>query len=165
MPQMAAKEYRAHDHISARAPLPIASVASRWRSLRRWYRHSILRALVTESRALGHRIRWILDIRAVELLGGRDEVRKWMDEALAGGSQSYKRAYISHMQQIVVRYPFLSIFDQILLAKSWKAGSEWNAQAGTLRSQECKVHSCNQFSQVPDAGTDTSSHSGGHAQG
>jgi hypothetical protein len=161
-----AKECHARADTSARVSLPIANAVSRWSSVSRWYRQSALRLLLAEIGALGHRIRWVLQIREVELLRGTESVRKWMDEGLCRGSQSYKRGYIFYMQEIDSRYPFLSIFDRLLLARTWKAGSEWNALSGTPRNQECTFpQSCDQLSQVPDAGSDTSSHSRGHAQG
>jgi len=110
--------------------LPISNAAVLLRAFLGWYRHSVLRLLVGESRALGHRIRWVLEI--VELQRGRDSVREWMSQALVSGSQNYKRACIHYMQQIESRYQFLSIFDLFLLQQAWKAGSEWNG-LGTLR--------------------------------
>lgn len=134
-----AKEFHVRAGISTHARPPISTFAR----LRRWYRHSALRLLVAEIRALGHRSRWVLQIREVELLRGKDSVRIWMDDSLVGGPQSYRLAYMCYMQQIEKRFPFLSIFDLLLLAQVWKAGSEWNGREDTSQRQD---GSCDQFS-------------------
>jgi hypothetical protein len=134
-----AKKFHAPADTSTHARPPISTFAR----LRRWYRHSALRLLVAEIRALGHRSRWALQIREVELLRGKDSVRMWMDDSLVGGPQSYKLAYICYMQQIEERFPFVSISDLLLLAQVWKAGSEWNGRKDTSQSQD---RSCDQFS-------------------
>jgi hypothetical protein len=114
----------------------LSPISSGFLWLRRWYRHSALRLLLAEIRATGHRIRRILEIREVELLRGRGPVRRWMDESLVGGPQSYKLAYTLHMQQLGARYPFLSNFDLLLLGNSWVAGSEWRVRQDTSQIQE-----------------------------
>lgn len=118
------------------APLPISKLVFLWQSARRRYWTSALRLLVAEIRALGHRIRWVFEIREVELQRGTDSIRTWMDRGLISGSQNYKRAYIECMRQIEARHPFLSIFDLFLLQQAWKAGSEWNGRTDTSQSQD-----------------------------
>jgi len=125
-----------------------------------WYRNSALRLLLSEGNSALQRIRWIREIRAVEHSSGKDSVRQWRDQSLVPAV--YKSAYISHMQQMETRHPFLSMFDLSLLSQTWKAGLEYGIHIGTLQSRD---KSCDQFSQVPDAGTDASGHCGGHAQG
>jgi len=142
---------------TSRVPSIEYSLAGR---LRRWYRNSLLRLLVLEVSNLSHRIGWIREIRAVEHGGGKDSIRDWIGQSLVPAV--YTSAYISHMQQMETHHPFLSTFDLFLLSRTWKAGLEYGIHTGTLQSRD---KSCNQFSQVPDAGADTSSHSGGHAQG
>ena len=128
------------NHVLRRIPshvhAPISKRISLSLRLRRWYRHSALRLLLSEIRALGHRIRWVLEIREVELLRGKDSIHNWMNDSLIGGPQSYRLAYTGYMQRIEARYPFLSIFDLLLLAQAWKAGSEWNGRADTWQNQE-----------------------------
>ncbi len=127
--------------------------------LLRWYRNSSLRLFLSEIRNLTHRMELTREIRAVERGRGKDSIRQWRDQSLI--PLAYKGAYMLHMQQMEVRHPFLSIFDWLLLSRSWKAGLEYGIHIGKLQIQE---RSCDQFSQVPDTGTDTGSHSGRHAQ-
>jgi len=143
--QTAQTESHAQADTSSLVLPPTSKFALLGKAARRRYLHSALRLLLAEIRALGRRIRWVLEIREVELLRGKDSIRKWMDDSLVGGSQSYKRAYICHMQQLETRYPFLSIFDLLLLAQTWKAGSEWNGRSDTSHSRD---ESCDQLSQV-----------------
>ncbi len=127
--------------------------------LLRWYRNSSLRLFLSEIRNLTHRMEWIHEIRAVEHGDGRDSIRQWRDQSLI--PSAYTGAYIRHMQQAEGRHPFLSIFDWLLLSRAWKAGLECGIHIGKLQIQE---QSCDQVSQVPDAGANASGHSRGHAQ-
>jgi hypothetical protein len=131
-----ARECHVQADTSGCAPLPISKLVFLWQSARQWYWTSVLRLLVAEIRALGHRIRWVFEIREVELHLGKDSIRTWMDRGSISGSQNYKRAYIDCMRQIEARHPFLSIFDLFLLQQAWKAGSEWNGRMDTSQSQD-----------------------------
>jgi hypothetical protein len=117
---------------------------------RGWYRNSLLRSLLSESSAVLHRSRWIREIRAVERSSGKDSIRHWRDQSLI--PSAYADAYILHMQQTETLHPYLSIFDSLLLSRAWKAGLEYGIHIGKLQNREI---SCDQLSQVPDAGTDT----------
>jgi hypothetical protein len=72
---------------------------------------------------------WVFEIYEAERLHGRAEIRKWMASCAVTGPYTHK--YILYMQQIEGLYPFLSIFDRILLTQAWKAGSESSAREGT----------------------------------
>jgi hypothetical protein len=128
--------------------------------LRRWYQNSVLRLFLSEGNSALHRIRWIREIRAVERSDGKDSIRQWRDQSLI--PSAYTGAYILHMQQTETRHPFLSIFDLLLLSRTWKAGLEYGIHIGKLQIQET---SCDQFSKVSVEETDTSTHSGSEAQG
>jgi hypothetical protein len=78
-----------------------------------------------------------------------------MDGALI--PSAYTSAYIPYMQQTETRHPFLSIFDLLLLSRTWRAGLEYGIHIGKLQIQE---PSRDQLSQVPDVGTDTSGYGG-----
>lgn len=103
--------------------------------LRRWYHVSVLRLLVEELRSLPERTGCALEMRALEIRGYTGLSRTGMGAPLAFESQSCKRAYIRYMQQLQMDHPFLSIFDRLLVAQAWKAGSEWDDRTDTLRTQ------------------------------
>ena len=103
--------------------------------LRRWYRYSALRVLLCELRSLTSRMGYIQKISAVERHLDQGEVRAWMDGILDSGSQTDRQAGIRYMQHISSRYPFLSIFDRLLLQEAWNAGWVSSAHADTLQSQ------------------------------
>jgi hypothetical protein len=103
--------------------------------LHRWYRYSVLRVFLSELRNLPHRIGYIRKISAAERLQGLAEVRAWMDGILDSGFQTDRRTGIQYMQHLSSRYPFLSIFDRLLLQEAWNAGWVSSAHEGTLRSQ------------------------------
>ena len=90
--------------------------------LRRWYRYSLLRLLLHEVCSLMYRIGWVFEIYEAEHLRGKAEVRKWRVSCAVTGP--YTRNYILYMQQIEALYPWLSIFDRLLLSQAWKAGLE-----------------------------------------
>jgi hypothetical protein len=105
----------------------------------RWsHPYRALRLLLWELCSLVHRIRWILQIYAVERLGGKDSIRRWMNSS--GVPVAYKSDYIPYMQQMEALHPFLSIFDRLLLTQAWKAGLESGIRIGMSQSQD-KVHS------------------------
>lgn len=128
----------------------VSSFPSIWTSpllvARRAYRNSALRVLLSECKSVLPRIRWILDICAVERRRGKDSIRHWMDGALI--PSVYATDYMRYMRQVESLHPFLSIFDSLLLTRTWKAGLEYGIHIGKLQNQEI---SCDQFSQVPDA--------------
>jgi len=99
-----------------------------------WWRNSALRLLLSEGNSLLRRMKWIREIRAVERQCGKDSIRQWRDQSLVPAA--YKAAYIDYMRQTGVRHPFLSIFDLLLLSRTWKAGLEYGIHIGTLRTQE-----------------------------
>jgi hypothetical protein len=103
--------------------------------LHRWYRYSALRVFLSEIRSLPHRIGYIRKISAVERLQGPAEVRAWMDGILDSGFQTDRRAGIRYMQHLSSRYPFLSIFDRLLLQEAWNAGWVSSVHADILHSQ------------------------------
>jgi hypothetical protein len=107
-------------------PVPISNPFGLRSRIRRRYRFSVLRLLVTEIRSLGLRSRWSLRIRKAKLQQGDRETTLWMKAALIRGSDEYRRAYIEYMQHVRSEYPFLSVFDRLLLTQAWKAGSEWD---------------------------------------
>jgi hypothetical protein len=146
---LGARECRVPGGTSGLPRLPISIGAVLLRALLCWYRHSVPRLLGAESRALGHRIRWTLQINAVERQHGRDLVREWMGQAPVSGSQNCKRACIHYMQKTESRYQFLSIFDLLLLQQAWKAGSEWNGLVDTSRSQDTSYTTPKSGNSVP----------------
>jgi hypothetical protein len=75
------------------------------------------------------RIGWVLEIYRAEHLRGKAEVRKWRVSCAVTGPYTHK--YILYMQQTGELYPFLSIFDRLLLSHAWKAGSESSALEDT----------------------------------
>jgi hypothetical protein len=93
---------------------------------RRWFHGSALRILLLELRSLVHRIRWVFQIRAAEHLLGKATVHRWMDEALIPAPEPRQRDCIRYIEKTLSLHPFLSIFDILLLTKTWKAGSEWS---------------------------------------
>ncbi len=103
--------------------------------LHRWYRYSALRVFLSELHSLPHRIGHIQKISAVERLRGSAEVRAWMDGILDSGFQTDRRVGIQYMQHLSSRYPFLSIFDRLLLQEAWNAGWVSSALSGTSRDQ------------------------------
>lgn len=127
-------EYRALKGMSSLPRPAIATISLR---LRRWYFRTALRLLFAEIRALGHHIRWILQIREVELRDGAEGVRLWMQSLPAGGPCTHD--YIVYMQQISARFPSLSIFDRLLLTEAWKAGLE---SGDLFRTSQNQVESC-----------------------
>jgi hypothetical protein len=131
--------------------LSLSSPISPFPILQRWYRTSVLRVLLWEGNAALQRIRWVLEIRAVERLSGKVSVRQWRDQSLVPAA--YKSAYIDHMQRTEARHPFLSIFDLLLLSQAWKAGLEYGIRIGRSQNQDM---SCDQISQVPGTGIDVS---------
>lgn len=104
--------------------------------LRRWYRTSVLRLLVTESCSLFHRIQGTLEIRAWELRGHKGRPRILSGWTPLAGPQHYRRACIEYMQQLQARHPFLSILDLFLLEQAWRAGAEWDGRICTSQNQE-----------------------------
>jgi hypothetical protein len=143
-----------HTNTSCSHPSPTSAAGGLLSRIRRWYRFSSLRLLVSEIRSLAPRSKWILQIREAKLHRGDQAINLWMKGAVVRGSERYKRAHICYMRQTRTEYPFLSVFDRLLLTKAWKAGSEWNARMGMSRN-ESQGHSCDQLSQVPNAGTNT----------
>jgi hypothetical protein len=125
-PDTAVKESRVRLGISN---LPPAPTPRPFLSLRRLYRNSSFRVLCDEIGALGHRIRWVLQIREAESLGHPAEILAWMDGCAVHGPKT--RDYILYMQQVRDKCPFLSIFDTLLLTEAWKAGWESSALEGT----------------------------------
>jgi hypothetical protein len=103
--------------------------------LRAWYHVSVLRLLVEEVRNLPERTGCALEMRALEIGGYMGSIRTGMGAPLAFESQICKHAYIRYMQQLQMDHPFLSIFDRLLAAQAWKAGSEWDDRTDTLRTQ------------------------------
>jgi hypothetical protein len=101
--------------------------------LRRWYRYSVVRLLLHEIRSVVSRMGWIFEIHEAERLHGRAEIRKWMASCAVTGPCT--RKYILYMQRIEALYPFLSIFDSLLLTEAWKAGSESNVPVGISHGQ------------------------------
>ena len=101
--------------------LPRPAIATISLRLRRWYFRTALRLLFAEIRALGHRIRWILQIREVELRDGAEGVRLWMESLPVGGPCTHD--YIVYMQQISARFPSLSIFDRLRIGLHLCGGS------------------------------------------
>lgn len=129
----AAKEIGAPSGISR---LRESTVSSPLQSLRHWYRWSLLRLLLLELRNLIDRMRWASQIYAADRLHGTDSIQRWLDEALIPPPKSRQHACIAYTQQIESDYPFLSIFDLLLLSKAWKAGSEWkDRSADTSQNQ------------------------------
>lgn len=114
---------------------------SRFSIVLRWYQNSALRLLLSEGNSALQRIRWIREIRAVEHSSGKDSTRQWRHQSLVPAV--YKPAYISHMQQMEARHPFLSMFDLFLLSQTWKAGLEYGIHMGMVQSRD---KSCDQFS-------------------
>jgi hypothetical protein len=120
-------------------PTPRFCSPLRW--LRLWYRYSALRVFLCEIHSLPSRMEYIRKIGAVERLQGPAEVRAWMDGILDSGSQTDKQAGIRYMQHISSRYPFLSIFDRLLLKEAWNAGWVSSALSDTSQSQAGSVNS------------------------
>jgi hypothetical protein len=118
--------------------IPKTSLVAR---LQRWYRHSALRVLLAECCSLRHRIRWVLEIRAVERQHGKGSVHEWIYRESVPWRQIYTPAYIRYMQQIEFRHPFLSIFDLHLVSQAWKAGLGYDNRICTSqnldKSQAC----------------------------
>ena len=100
--------------------------------LRRWYQNSALRLLFVEIRALGPRIQLTLRIREAEQHRGTEEVQKWMDECLVGGSCT--RDYILYMQQIEA-HTSLTIVDSLIATHAWKSGWVSGALYRTSQNQ------------------------------
>jgi len=101
--------------------------------LRRWYRWSSLRLSIEELCNSGHRIVRVLEIHKAERLEGKAEVLAWMAGCAVHGPGT--RDYILYMQQTGAEYPFLSIFDRLLLSQAWKAGWESCAQKDIVQNQ------------------------------
>lgn len=129
-PHRVARVSRALPGISSPRFAPISRA---FLALRQWYWNSALRLLIAEIRALGPRIRWVLEIREAELLRGKETILDWIDGCAVGGPRTGD--YIVYMQQVTARYPFLSIFDNLLLTEAWKAGLESGARADTAQNQ------------------------------
>jgi hypothetical protein len=49
----------------------------------------------------------------------------WESGVPQQGGHSYKHAHTQYMRHAKSRYPFLSLFEWLLLSHAWQAGSEW----------------------------------------
>ena len=108
------------------------SNAGDWRfRLRHWYRFSALRLLWLEIGSMGHRMRWSLRIRAVKLRRGDAKTRDWMAQAAFLGFGFETTENTRYMQRIETEFPFLTIFERLLLVQAWKSGWETCACMGT----------------------------------
>lgn len=115
----------------SRLPAKPRSLLARFR---RWYRNSVLRLLVEEGSAIPQRIGWILQMREVEFLRGKDSVRTWIYQGQAPAA--YGVAYIRYMQRMETLHPFLSIFEWKLMSHAWRAGLEYGIRRGKQKNQE-----------------------------
>jgi hypothetical protein len=95
--------------------------------LRRWYSTSALRALLSETGNLRHRIRWSLQIHACWRLATPGLVPREMERFSVSGSGSHRRAYMKYMRRLEVEHPTLTIVDHLLATQSWLAGSSTSA--------------------------------------
>jgi hypothetical protein len=114
-------------------------ISTSFSNLQLWYSSSVLPILLNEIYAVCHRIRLVLEIREVEHLRGTETVALWMGRCAVTGRGTPN--YIAYIQQVLDRYPFLSIFDSLLLTEAWKAGSESNGLPDTLRGRADTVRS------------------------
>src|SRR5258708_449894 len=143
--------------------------------IRRWYRFSALRLLVAEVRNCGPRMGWVLRMRRERLQRGDQEAARLVRDSLFLAVGCYTPVYTQYMQDIRKDYPFLSVFDRTLLAKTWKAGwescvhmgmslseSQYRSLSPLVVSEGVLTRSCDvlrdQLSQVPDAGANASGH-------
>ena len=127
-------------HMNRLTPPTTTRSLSLFRALRRWYPFSALRLLLSECRSLGYRMAVTLDERRWELRGGTGPAPKWRDQTLVSGCQSYRHAYIRYTQHLQKELPWLSISDLLLVARAWRAVSEWSSRNCILQNQG--THSC-----------------------
>lgn len=121
VPCVSAKQAKGMYVLPGIPPRPIAFYSIPLLRLRRWYRRSSLRLLLHDLHSLPYRMGWTLEIYEAGRLRGKVEVRRWAEGCAVGGP--YTHEYILYMQQIEDKYPFLSLFDRLLLTEAWKAGS------------------------------------------
>jgi hypothetical protein len=132
----AAGECRAPADTSDSVPSPTATSSALLSRIRRWYHFSVLRLLVVEIRNCVPRIEWVLRIRAGK---DREVIQLEKDSSfLAVGC--YTHAHTRYMQGVRRDFPFLSVFDRLLLASAWKAGWETCACMG-MSLDESQRHS------------------------
>jgi hypothetical protein len=55
-----------------------------------------------------------------------DATLLWESGVPQQGGHSYKHAHTQYMRHAKSRYPFLSLFEWLLLSHAWQAGSEWD---------------------------------------
>lgn len=100
-------------------------------TLRRWYRNSLLRLLVSEGIAVPRRMEWIRQIREVERFRGKDSIRRWIDEG--GGPLGEIDACIEYMRHMETLPRWVSIFEANLASRAWRAG--WESGSRTCKQQ------------------------------
>jgi hypothetical protein len=124
---------------------------TKWRTplavLRRWYWRSRLRALLPELRSLRHRMELVLEIHAWEHLGYREPLPSVFVWAETLEAKNATRAYMRYTEQLLARFPFLTIVDLSLVEQGWMAGWELGCRNCNAQSQSSHPASAN-----PDGG-------------
>lgn len=79
-------------------------------------------------------------------------------------ARSYLESCSRDIESLRDEYPWAGDLDLQMAARAYQLGCRF-AVGIRYTQNSSSAQSCDQFSQVPDAGTDSSGHSGGHAQG
>jgi hypothetical protein len=132
----AVEECYAQTGISDSVPVPTSTLSGLPSRIRRWYRLSALHLLVIEIRNCVPHIEWALRIHAKK---DREVIQLEKDSSFLGVG-CYTHAHIRYMQSIRRDFPFLSVFERLLLARAWKAGWETCACMG-MSLDESQRHS------------------------
>ena len=81
-------------------------------------------------------------------------------------ARSYLESCSRDIESLREEYAWAGDLDLQVAARAYQLGCRYVVGIYTQSSSSARERkSCDQFSQVPDVGTDASSHSGGHAQG
>jgi hypothetical protein len=123
--------------------LPTSTRGTLQSRLHAWYFCSALRVLKAELGSLRHRIRMALEIHAWGLRGYRGRLPSVLATAPTPAAKNSKRGYIRYTQQILDRYPFLTIVDLSLVEQGWMAGWEFGCHTCSGQSQDISHSSAN----------------------